>query len=354
MTAHSSATPASWSGQRFVSRALQVFFRHPILYALPALAITTFGVYAGFSKADQYRSVGTLSVSSETFLGLLSDVRSTTFGYETPASTTSRQFNELMQTDGFTDRVAQGAGLEAELASGTTNLLEVRRSVYASAAGDSLMNVVALSRSPAAAQQLADSAISTFRNWITNAEIGATDAAEAFYNDQLETYKAELDAANDELTAYLLEHPAPLDPRDVRDTAEQLEIERLSNQLSRAQERFDTSLDKREAARQATRESSADIDQRLQIVDPPGTPALPETGRKELAMSLMMYGMLGLLVSLGAVVLGTVIDRSVLSPADLDGIGAPTLAVVPYAPGVGVGKPTKARKKTQRQESRSA
>ena len=322
-------TASPSGGRRFLSRSLQVFFGHPILYALPAIAIALLGLYVGLSKSDEYRSVGTVSVSSETFLGNLSDVRSTDFRFESAAGATSRQFNELMQTDGFAELVAETAGLRNALASGAIAIPDVRSNVFATATGDTLMSVVALSNDPEVARRLAESSIVTFKNWVTDAEIGASGAAETFFDDLLESYEIEVEAASEELTTYLLDHPAPLDPRDTRDTAEQLEIERLNAQLGRAQERLDSTLDKKEAARQAARESSADIDQRLQVVDAPQAPSQPENGLKQLATNLIMYGILGALVSIAAVAFGCVLNRSILSVSDLDEIGAPVLAVVP-------------------------
>jgi hypothetical protein len=100
---------------RFSSRALHVFFGHPILYLLPALAILLVGIYSGIQQTSEYRSVGTLNVSTVTFLGTLSDTRTDPYKADTAAAVTARQFNELMRTDGFASLVAANAGLESEV-----------------------------------------------------------------------------------------------------------------------------------------------------------------------------------------------------------------------------------------------
>ncbi len=317
--------------QRFLSRSVQVFFGRPILFLLPAVAITLFGIYSGQSKASEFRSSGTISVSEETFLGSLSDTRTSDFGFDTAAAKITRQFNELMQTNGFALSVTENAGLGAQVESGQLGLDEVRASVFAAANGDNLMSILAVSESPVAAQALADSAIVTFKNWVTDAEIGQFEAAESFYEELLKEYKVDVDAANDAYTDYVLENPAPADPRDQRDTAEQLEIAQLDAQLTRAQERFDAAVDNRELSRQATQTSAADIDQRLQVVDAPRVPALPEAGLKDLLTTVILFGVLGTLVSLGAVALASALDRSILSVADLEHLGPPVVAVVPRA-----------------------
>jgi hypothetical protein len=325
-----SLPPARSGTQRFLSRSVQVFFGRPILFLLPAVAITLFGIYSGQAKSSEFRSSGAISVSEETFLGSLSDTRTGDFGFDTAATTITRQFNELMQTDGFALSVTENAGLGAQVESGQISLDKVRLSVYAAAAGDSLMRINAVSESPLAAQALADSAIKTYKNWVTDAEIGQFEAAERFYEELLNEYKKDVDAANDAYTDYVIENPAPADPRDQRDTAEQLEIAQLDAQLTRAQDRFDAAVDNREKSRQATQTSAADIDQRLQVVDAPRVPALPEAGLKDLLITVVMFGVLGTLVSLCAVALVSALDRSILSIADLEHLGPPVVAVVPW------------------------
>jgi hypothetical protein len=323
-------------GQRFYARALHVFFGKPFLFVLPALLISMFGVYSATSKPKQYFSVATLSVSSETFLGDLSNVRSADFSFDTPASTITRQFNELMQTDGFATTVIEAAEAASSTEVGLLTLEEVREGVYAAASGDRIMRIVAVAAVPATAQALATSAIATFKNWVIAAEVSGSDVAESFYDQQLAAYDLEVQAASEELTAYLETHPEPINSREQRDIAEQLQIEYLNGQLADAEERFERAFDNRELSRLATLESSADIDQRLNVLDAPSLPTLPMSGLRDLAMTMILFGALGVFFSLALVALATVIDRSVLWAGDLDRLGAPVRAVVPRVQGMSV------------------
>ena len=264
--------------QAFFARALYVFFGKPIRFLLPVVLITTFGIYTAVSEKDSYRSVGSLAVSSETFLSDVTDARTSQFTFDTPASTISLQFNELMQTDGFAKSVVQGAGLGDVLDARGFNLDRIRVSVFATAAGDSLMRIVAVWDNPDWAEALATSAISVFKNWVIDAEVRQSDVAESYYDQLLTTYSDEVDLARSELETYLTEHEEPIDAREDRPIEEQLEIERLNEALSRAQERFDGAIDKRELSRLATIQSSADIDQRLNVLDTPARPTASESG----------------------------------------------------------------------------
>ena len=73
--------------------------------------------------------------------------------------------------------------------------------------------------------------------------------------------------------------------------------------------RFDSAFDNREAARLATLQSSADINQRFRTLDEPVAPDVPQSGLKTLATTMILYAILGLLLSIGAVALATVLDR---------------------------------------------
>lgn len=306
-----------------------IFFGKPLLFLLPAFIIAAAGVYVASSDPSQYQSVGVLSISSETFLDTLSGTRADTRTFETPAVTTARQFNELMQTDGFAASVIDGAGLGEQRTNGNLTLAEVRENTYAAASGDTIVEVVSVASDPEWARMLAVSGIATFKNFVISSEASGTDVAEIFYDEQLTIYKEEVDDASAALQTYLADHPEPIDPDDERDIGEQLEIQKLDDLLTRAQARFDSAFDNREAARLATLQSSADINQRFRTLDEPSTPDAALSGLKTLLTSVVLFSVLGLLVSLAAVVLVSVIDRSVYSAADLDVLGANVLAVVP-------------------------
>jgi len=306
-----------------------IFFGKPLLFLIPAVVVTAAGVYVASSEPSEYQSIGVLSISSETFLDTLSGTRTGTRSFETPAVTTARQFNELMQTDGFAISVVNGAGLGDQRLNGELTLLDVRANTYAAAAGDTIVEVISVAGNPEWAQKLSASGIATFKNFVISSEASGTDVAEIFYDQQLTTYKLEVDTASDALQAYLADHPEPILAGDERDIGEQLEIEKLNDLLARAQARFDLAFDNREAARLATLQSSADIDQRFRTLDEPTAPDVPLSGLTAMLTTIIMFAVLGILVSMASVMLVSVFDRSIYSAHDLDILGANVRAVVP-------------------------
>jgi hypothetical protein len=309
---------------------MYVFFARPILFLLPALVITAFGMYQATSEPDEYRSIGSLSVSESTVLANQTPTARGVNGVESPAATTALQFNELMQTDGFVNQIIDGASLKAALNLGFISLDGVRKHVYAVAAGDQLMRIIAVAEQPDTAKALAQSAITTYKTRVITDEVGGSGVAETFWNDQLDDYKNQLDAANAALQTYLTDHPDPVRGGD-RPASEAQQIETLRDDVTRAQTRFDAALNNREQARLASVISSADIDQRLRVLDEPTAPSVPESGLRDLLLTVVIFGALGVMMSLVAVAVATLLERSILSAADLERLGAPVRAVVPRA-----------------------
>ncbi len=315
--------------QHFFARAMHIFFGRPLRFLLPAILLTALGAYSATSKPDQYVSAGVLSVSSETFLGELSQVRASQTTYETPATAIARQFNELMQTDKFAETVAAGAGLTITPGPQHVDVAAIRGNVYTSATGNSLLRIIAMADDPQRAQALAGAGTDAYKNYVISSEVLGSDVAESFYDDQLATHKAEVDAANQALDDYVADHPEPIDARDERDVADQLEIERLNALLEKAQERYDLAFDNRERSSLATMQSEADSGQRFRVLDAPQVPVVPISGLKDTLTTVIMYAVLGLMVSFGAVVIACVLDRSIHSATDLERLGITVRAVVP-------------------------
>jgi hypothetical protein len=75
-----------------------------------------------------------------------------------------------------------------------------------------------------------------------------------------------------------------------------------------------------------------DISQRLQVVDSPQQPVAPLPRLKTSVFTMGIFVTLGLVFSLIAVVVGTLLDHTVRSPSDVkDRLGARLLATVPDA-----------------------
>lgn len=315
--------------QLFLSRCRDVLGRRWWIFIVPFLFVGSYGAYRAESQQATYKSSGTLTVSDQSYLGALTQVRATNATFETVGSRSSRQFNGLMSTDEFALSVATKAGLESSVKNGLLTLASLRSTVFAAATGDSLVQIVAVEKDPNNALAVAQAAIETYRAWVLDHEVNASGTAEKFFDGQLAGYQDAITTANNALTDYLVKHPAPKDKTEARDIAEQLEIQTLNDHLTRAQKRYDDTVDKREDARLATVQSNTDINQRIEVVDVPAAPQGPEGSLKKKATTVVLFGVIGTLLSICVVALVALADRSIHREDDLRAVGLIVLGVVP-------------------------
>jgi hypothetical protein len=320
----------SLGAQLFLSRCRDVAGRRWWIFIVPFLFVGSYGAYRAESEQATYKSSGTLTVSDQSYLGALTQARATNATFETVGSRSSRQFNGLMSTDEFALLVATKAGLGSSIKSGSLTLVGLRSTVVAVATGDSLVQIVAVENDPNSALTVAQSAIDTYRSWVLDHEVSASGTAEKFFDGQLSGYQDAITTANNALTDYLVRHPAPKDKTEARDIAEQLEIQTLNDHLTRAQKRYDDTVDKREDARLATVQSNTDINQRIEVVDAPAAPLGPEGSLKKKATTVVLFGVIGALLSVCVVALAALVDRSIHREDDLRGVGLIVLGIVPF------------------------
>ena len=101
-----SSREAPGSTRRLILNLLEAFFRRPWLFLLPIVISVAWGVSSGAGTPTEYRSVGTISATSESLLGDLTQAPSNqTFSYESPATVTARNVNELLRTNEFLTEV---------------------------------------------------------------------------------------------------------------------------------------------------------------------------------------------------------------------------------------------------------
>ena len=127
---------------------------------------------------------------------------------------------------------------------------------------------------------------------------------------------------------YAAKHPGG--PQEQRPLAEQVEIQQLTSAVTQAQSQYTTAQQKSEEARLATEQATTNASQRLRIIDQPKADPVPLSGLKKSVMTLVIFVFVGLLLSFAAVVLGTVLDRSLRTADDVEALlHLPVLAVVP-------------------------
>ncbi|MEQ9163429.1 MAG: hypothetical protein RLN74_12005, partial [Ilumatobacter fluminis] len=133
--AHAPQSSAFWW------RLTDNLFRRLVWFLLPVLLLTGLGIYRAATTTDLYRSSGTLSASSNPLLPEQEVSGVSAQFLESPASANARIINERIRTDSFIVGVAERAGLGDALENGIVQIDVLRNNVWASADGDSILNV---------------------------------------------------------------------------------------------------------------------------------------------------------------------------------------------------------------------
>jgi uncharacterized protein involved in exopolysaccharide biosynthesis len=315
--------------KRVVRRLLETFFRRWWIYLLPAVLFVGVGVAQASGGSNGFRSVGVLSVAPETVLSQITQIRGEGFGYETPASATSRTINSLLGTESFMTAVVEKAGVEEELAQGLITPLELRQAIFASPGGDQLVQVVGTTELPDLSAALVMATIDSYREYVVEGKVLQSRAAEEVFTEEIREYEAQVEAADQALATYARNHggDAPLQDRPLY---EQIELEQLQSNRASAEARLGAAEQKLSEAKSVTAQAEADVYQRLRLHDEPRVPLSPESQTKKQVMTVMMFTFVGLLLTAGLVALGVVTDRTLRAADDVTHLlGVRVIAVVP-------------------------
>ncbi len=316
-----------------ILRILESYFRHRWLYLLPIILM--WGVAAvSISIAPLYLARGVMYVEQESVLSSLISVRDTNISWETPADQTSSEIGELLQTDAFIRAVIHETNLEEHMNEGTIvvdqMMSDVREAVWADAPGNNQVRVAATHNDPEIAYQLVNATIENYTLWKINASRAEIVSAHAFFNDLLDKYDAELETARRELKNYLTTHPAPA--RGNRPDIEVLELSRLRSDLDSADLRYADTLTLRDNAALALSQAESSVRQTYFFIDAPRIPEEPATTLKDTAVTIIIFTIVGIILSAVGILGGMLLDRSFRFPIDVQyGVHLPVIAAVPEA-----------------------
>jgi capsular polysaccharide biosynthesis protein len=315
--------------RRVILNVLEAFFRRPVLHLLPLILMLGVGVASVVNMKQQYRSVGTLSVTNESLLADLTDAtQSGGIGIDNPATVTARQINELLRTDDFLDEVVEDAGLTSLVESGSITRDKVRAWTGALADGESIVRVGATSESPELSFRLADATIKSYKDWVIASDVSQSTTTETSLETRVAEKQAALDAANTAVADKILEQPGT--EIEDRSPIDRQEIERLQGLAVRANDQLVAAEDALDAAKLSTDQAAAIVEQRLQVLDEPAPALAPEGRLKNAAITMIVFGVLGIILSIATVVVSATLDRTIRVPNDITSkFGVDVLAVVP-------------------------
>jgi uncharacterized protein involved in exopolysaccharide biosynthesis len=317
--------------KRVVRRLLETFFRRWWLYALPMVLFALVGVAKAGTTRSGFESAGTIDVSNSTVLSQLTKSnQGGNVGFDTPATTTARTVNSLLATDQFVDAIATQAGLTTALKSGQLTRQQLRADLSVTPGGDSLVRFGATTDNPELSSRLAKGAMDSYVQYVVNDNVSESQTAEQFFEGQLPTYLQQLQTAQAALADYAAKHPGG--SQEQRPLDEQIQIQQLTSAISQAQTQYTGAQQKIEEARLSTETAKSDTTQKLRVIDEPQTPSAPAPRITKAVTTVIIFMFVGFLLTCAAVVLGSVLDRSLRSADDVEELlHLPVLGVVPDA-----------------------
>jgi uncharacterized protein involved in exopolysaccharide biosynthesis len=253
------------------------------------------------------------------------------FGWETPAGATAGSMNALLRTQSFVEDLAVAAGLEDMVDAGLLTLDEVRASVAVFADSPRLVKVIGTNGNPDVAHSVAEGAIESYVESVMANEVTDATVAIEFLREKQPEYEAAVTRAETNLETWIAEHP---DPRAgaTRPVDEQVELDRLQAAIRTREERLAEVQASIEQQELSVEQKEAEVRQRLGVIDPPQVPTAPQPKLKQAVISIVMALIVGCFLSLVAVVIGTILDRTIRFPGDVrERLDTRVLAVVPKA-----------------------
>jgi uncharacterized protein involved in exopolysaccharide biosynthesis len=329
LNADTSAEPEGLT-RRVLLNFLEAFFRRPWLHLLPLILMLVLGGVTAFNKKESFKSTGTITAESSTLIGDLTQQNNQGFNVETPATVTARNINELLRTNEFLNTVA--GKLQADATDVEKALLRsvISKDVGALADGDQIVRVSATTERGDLAFRLAQATIQAYVETVKKNNITQSDQTVAFFEQQVAQADAARKAAQQALNDYLVQNniqdvtTAPL--------SVQLTAKSLQDDVDRVTSQYDAKVDSLDQAKLTSATTNTEVDQRLRVTDPPEQPTAPEPRLRKALLTLVIFGVLGVLLSLASVIVAATLDRTIRVPGDVTAkFDLDVLAVVPDA-----------------------
>jgi capsular polysaccharide biosynthesis protein len=313
-------------------KLIESFFQRFWLLLLPVLVMLAAGGVWIVASPPKYISSGTLYVKKDSLLATLTSSNIDGSWWVTPAQVTINEINELLSTRSFVRSAIQRTDLEARMTGSPVEVEETMQSfrdmLWMSTLGDKVVSINATSEDPRLAQQVVNATLESYIQWKLNTDYQESVVAQNFFVNLIKPYEEELDRARNELMLFLDYYPEPV--RGERPWEELMELQRLQANLDRAEQRVEETMRSEESARLALTQSEALTRQAYTVIDMPDLPLEPNVSLTDIAKNLLVFVAIGLVISVGVVVLNTLLDTSFRFALDVrQSLSLPVLAVVP-------------------------
>ena len=322
-------TRPSTGGHAFWWRLTDNLFRRFIWFLVPVLVMTVVGVAQARKTLEVYHSSATLSASTNPLVPEQQALGATAQFWESPSAATSRIINERLGTDNFLAGVADKAGLGDEIGSGLIDLGVLRANVWAATRGDTILSIGAQWGDAQTSYNLVAATIEQYEEYITETVASNSSDAEQYYSDQLTGHVLERDQADQALTEYIRTLP-PLDAGQNYTRDVQFEIDRLTAKLANAEDKVNATQEHIDEARLASAAETTKAVRSFTVIDKPSVPGAPQSTFMKRVILIASFMLLGVVIAIAALLVTTMLDHTVASPADLLALGGISLvATVP-------------------------
>jgi capsular polysaccharide biosynthesis protein len=305
--------------RRLILRFLDNFFANFWRNILPFFLMLLFGIYYFFSIKPTYLSHGVLYVQDDSLLTTLTNVRSNNYIWVSRGQTVIEQFDSLMQTDAFARAILQRTNWEQSLQDGAPldDLLDdVRNNLWGEIKGEKHVHIVAQSDDPEIAFQLADAAITLYRQWKVNLALSDVNNSVGFLQSVMDDYQVELSSAENALRTYLIEHPDPaFGLRRPGEEAAQIAI--LTDDVSVAERRILETRAKIDLIKLDQTQARQEVENTYLLIDSPKLPLTPEYTVTQRVIVLFIFIGMGILLCIGAGIGATLMDKTYRYPVDI-------------------------------------
>ncbi|MEM9773088.1 MAG: winged helix-turn-helix domain-containing protein [Chloroflexota bacterium] len=319
-------------------RFFENFFQNFWLYLIPFALMM--GAYAAsfYILSDEFASRGVMFVQTETLIDQVATLGDDNINFFlTPSEQTAAEINELLNTDSFIRLIIKDTPLEAEMTAGDTAVREligdVRDAIELNVLGENNVEVKVTWDDREVAWKAASSTMNAYIDWKINSDKRDSFAAREFLEQLVPQYENEYRAAIQSLEEYLTQNPEPF--RGERPDIETLQIEQLRTAIQVADERYRIASDNLEQIRLEEVIVEGKTRQAYTIVDSPSIPVEEEGGLTRQIIIGMVFVGLGVLLSFMAIVINTLLDRSIRFPIETPStLGLPVLSSVSKIPNI--------------------
>jgi uncharacterized protein involved in exopolysaccharide biosynthesis len=321
-----------------MERYLETFFRHPLALVAPVLMVLAISLGFVLGQPRTYEASASVWFQSNSIAG----VTDPSAAYSSPAQVGSNTFQELLSTQSFCVTVAQRSGLEDYVVHGhlpATNPLSavlgrllgpgsapnrqtlnqalealLQRNVRVTTAGPEIVNVTFEYSDPRLALSTLRELLKEFATQVLTAQ--RTQAAQQLdsYQRQAADELTQVNQADAAVASYLARHPElrvanpPPDPT----------LAGLQQIASQAHQQYAQLIQKRDEAQSNLNQLSVGTSSQFRVIDPPMLPDRPLSRLRTVAMGAGLGLLIGLLLSLLALVIMVYSDRTFVRPAEIE------------------------------------